>query len=124
MHVFCDSYLQLIVSEHSRYQSSSEFWDHLSEEGRVVSWTELMARLRCDRKRRDNEYARAAKEKYGDLSMIPAFTYIKSGVKKTMASPQSIAKVFRELEGLKDVSTAGNLANLFSAKYLQMFSLD
>lgn len=94
---------KLVVKEHSRGRNPAEFWDSSTGEGGIVSWTKLMSRLREARKERDEKYAQAAKAKYGNLGAMSEFTYVKSGVRKTMASSQSIAKVYRKLEGLKDV---------------------
>jgi hypothetical protein len=63
-------------------------------------WTEITSHLKQERARRDLAQAQEARIKYGDLTAQPAFSYMRSNIRKDITSNQGIARVYRKLEGI------------------------
>lgn len=79
-----------------REGTPAEFWTEFSIEGKHLSYTMILQRLRKDRHQADVEIAEKAKGEYGS-AFSEKFSYIQGGVRMEMKDPTTIAKRYREL---------------------------
>lgn len=87
-----------VVVERWRQGTPSEFWAEFSDEdGKHLSFTSIIDRLRLSRKAEDERICEIAKAEYG-ASFAEMFSYRKGSVKKVMRDPAVIAKHYRLLQ--------------------------
>jgi hypothetical protein len=87
-----------VVVERWRQGTPSEFWAEFStEDGKHLTFTAIINRLRLSRKTEDERICEIAKAEYG-VSFAENFSYRKGGVKKVMTDPTIIAKHYRQLQ--------------------------
>lgn len=87
-----------VVVERWRQGTPSEFWAEFSaEDGKHLTFTSIIDRLRHSRKAEDERITEIAKAEYG-ASFAENFSYRKGGNKRVMTDPTIIAKHYRLLQ--------------------------
>jgi hypothetical protein len=87
-----------VVVERWRQGTPDEFWaDFSSEDGKHLSFTAIVERLRLSRKAEDERVSEIAKAEYAG-SFAEHFSYRKGAATRVMSDPAIIAKHYRSLQ--------------------------
>jgi hypothetical protein len=86
-----------VVVERWRQGTPAEFWAEFSSDGKHLSFTAIVERLRLSRKAQDERISVIAKAEYG-ASFAEHFYYRKGGSTRVMTDPAIIAKHYRALQ--------------------------
>jgi hypothetical protein len=103
----------MIITEYEAVNKDSEkFWTKFSTHWhgesqlplRRMGFTEIIQRIREDRKRENEEDARKAREEFPGEEFERNFWYIKSGRRRIYSKTADIARKYRELRGRSEPS--------------------